>query len=79
MYIADRITVEEGKMGGVPCIRGLRIPVVTVVKLVANGMTTEEILRDYPSLEAADIKAALLFAAECMLPTRVIPLRPTGS
>ncbi|CAN5210053.1 hypothetical protein BH18ACT4_BH18ACT4_04800 [soil metagenome] len=50
----DRITVEAGKMGGQPCIRGIRIPVVTVVAMVEAGMTTEEILVDYPSPEAED-------------------------
>jgi uncharacterized protein (DUF433 family) len=59
MYIADRITVEEGKLGGAPCIRGLRIPVVTVIKMVASGMPTREILDSYPDLEAGDISAAI--------------------
>jgi len=55
----DRVTIEAGKMGGVPCIRGLRIPVATVVAMVADGMTREEILDAYPDLEAEDITAAL--------------------
>ena len=46
-------------MGGVPCVRGLRIPVATVVGMVAEGMTVEEILADYPDLEAGDITEAL--------------------
>ena len=54
-----RITVEPDKMGGVPCIRGLRIPVATVVGMLAEGMTAEEILADYPDLEAGDIEAFL--------------------
>lgn len=58
----ERITVEPDKMGGVPCIRGLRIPVATVVAMVAEGMTTEEILMDYPDLEAGDIREALEYA-----------------
>ena len=49
------ITVDAGQMGGVPCIRGLRIPVATVVNMVADGMSHEEILRSYPDLEAEDI------------------------
>jgi uncharacterized protein (DUF433 family) len=61
-----RITVEADKMGGVPCIRGLRIPVATVVGLVANGLTHKEILRDYPDLEEEDISEALMFAAEAV-------------
>lgn len=69
----SRITIELEKMGGVPCIRGLRIPVATVVGLVANGVTEEEILRDYPDLEAEDIKEALMFAAEAVR-ERQIPI-----
>jgi uncharacterized protein (DUF433 family) len=68
-----RITVEKEKMGGVPCIRGFRIPVATVVGLVANGMTVEEILDAYPDLEPGDITEALQFAAEAVR-ERQIPL-----
>ncbi len=68
-----RITVEPDKMGGVPCIRGLRIPVATVVGMVANGITEEEILKDYPDLELEDIREALLYAAEAVK-ERQIPL-----
>jgi uncharacterized protein (DUF433 family) len=50
-------------MDGVPCIRGLRIPVGTVVGMVADGMTEEEILRDFPDLEEADVREALHYAA----------------
>ena len=57
-----RITVEADKMGGVPCIRGLRMPVATVVAMVAEGMTAEEILREHPALESDDIREALQFA-----------------
>ncbi len=70
----ERITVEPDKMGGVPCIRGLRIPVATVVGMLAEGMTDEEILADYPDLEAGDIRAALEYAAEA-LRERELPLR----
>lgn len=62
----DRITVEPEKMGGVPCIRGLRIPVATVVGMVADRMTEQEILDSYPDLESEDIREALLFAAEAV-------------
>jgi len=54
-------------MGGVPCIRGLRIPVATIVAMVADGMTKEEILNAYPDLESEDIREALLHAAEAVL------------
>lgn len=59
-----RITINPKQMGGLPCIRGIRIPVTTVVTMVADGMSEAEILEAYPDLEAADIKEALLFAAE---------------
>jgi uncharacterized protein (DUF433 family) len=59
-----RITIDPAQMGGTPCLRGLRIPVATVVGLVAEGMTDAEILAAYPDLEAADIREALAFAAE---------------
>ena len=68
-----RITVEPDKMDGVPCIRGLRIPVATVVGMVADGMSEKEILKAYPDLEAEDIRQALHYAAEA-LRERELPL-----
>ncbi len=68
-----RITVDPHQMGGVPCIRGLRIPVATVVSMVAEGMTEAEILKAYPDLEPEDIQEALRYAAE-MLQERALPL-----
>lgn len=59
-----RITTRRDQMGGVPCIRGLRIPVVTVVRMVANRLSVAEILDLHPELEAEDVREALLFAAE---------------
>jgi uncharacterized protein (DUF433 family) len=58
----DRITSEPDKLGGRPAVRGLRISVALIVNLVANGSSVEEILEDYPLLEAEDIRQALLFA-----------------
>lgn len=58
-----RITVDPVQMGGVPCIRGLRIPVATVMEMMADGMTSQEILGAFPDLEAGDIDEALQFAA----------------
>lgn len=58
----ERITAEGNKMGGVPCIRHLRIPITTVVSMVADGMSREEILETYPDLEAEDISQALRYA-----------------
>ena len=69
----NRITVDPKQMNGVPCIRGLRIPVATVVGMVAEGMAVEEIVRDFPDLEAEDVHAALVFAAEAVR-EREIPL-----
>ncbi len=54
--------MDPERMGGAPCIRGLRIPVATVAGMVADGMSTEEILRALPDLEAADVEAALRYA-----------------
>jgi len=61
-----RVTVDPGKMGGVPCVRGLRIPVATVVGMIAEGMTVEQILTAYPDLEKEDISETLLFASEAV-------------
>jgi uncharacterized protein (DUF433 family) len=70
-----RITAKANQMGGLPCIRGLRIPVATVVAMVADGMTEAEILAAYPDLERDDIREALQYAAEavreCELPLTV--------
>ena len=58
------ITIEPGKRGGKPCIRGLRITVSDVLEYLASGMTPEQILADFPELTAEDIRACLAFAAE---------------
>jgi len=68
-----RITARPDQMGGVPCIRGLRIPVATVVGMLADGMTQREILAAYPDLEPEDIDEALHYAADA-LRERVLPL-----
>ncbi len=68
-----RITVNPQQMGGAPCIRGLRIPVATVVGMVADGMTEAEILKAYPDLAATDIHEALRYAAEAVR-ERELPL-----
>jgi uncharacterized protein (DUF433 family) len=70
----DRIAVDHQIMGGVPCVRGTRIPVATVVGLVAQGLTNAEIRADYPQLADADIRASLEFAAEAVS-ERQLPLR----
>ena len=68
-----RITVDPNKMGGVPCIRGLRIPVATVLGMIADGMTEAEILAAYPDLEGDDLAEALRYAAEAVR-ERELPL-----
>lgn len=69
----SRITVRPDQMGGVPCIRGLRIPVATVIGMVADGMTVSELVDALPDLEPEDVREALHFAAEAML-ERQLPL-----
>jgi len=68
-----RITVNPKQMGGVPCLRALRIPVATVVAMVADGMTEEEILMSFPDLTREDIHEALHYAAEA-IQERELPL-----
>lgn len=60
----DRITIEPGKRGGKPCIRGMRITVYDILSYLASGMTYEEILEDFPYLTREDILASLEYAAE---------------
>lgn len=69
----SRISINPEQMGGVPCLRNLRIPVATVVDMLADGMTEAEILAAYPDLEAEDIYEALRFAAEAVR-ERELPL-----
>ena len=68
-----RITVDPSQMGGLPCIRGLRMPVATVVGMVAEGMSADDIVREHPTLEAEDVREALRYAAEAVR-ERMIPL-----
>jgi len=68
-----RITINPDQMGGAPCIRGLRIPVATVVGMIAEGMSEAEILRAYPDLERDDLREALQYAAEAVR-ERELPL-----
>jgi uncharacterized protein (DUF433 family) len=70
-----RITSDPGKMAGVPCIRGLRFAVATVVAMVADGMTNDEILAEHPDLETEDISETLRFAA-LTVQERQLPLLP---
>ena len=72
----NRISIDPNQMGGMPCIRGLRIPVSTVVGMVAEGMTEDEIVHTYPDLNAEDVREALRYAAEAVR-ERELPLVPT--
>lgn len=70
----ERITVDPEVMGGLPCIRGLRIPVATVVAMIADGMTVDEVVADLPDLTREDVAEALRYAAEAVR-ARELPLR----
>ncbi|HEY1216249.1 MAG TPA: DUF433 domain-containing protein [Bryobacteraceae bacterium] len=69
----ERITVDPAQMGGVPCVRNLRIPVATVLRLLAGGLPESEILRDYPDLQSEDVRECLRFAAAAAM-ERELPL-----
>jgi uncharacterized protein (DUF433 family) len=73
----ERITVDPKQMNGVPCIRGLRIPVKTIIGMLAEGMTEKQILDAYPDLDKEDIKQALRFTSE-MLDEHEISLEKTA-
>ena len=72
-----RITVDHQIMGGVPCVTGTRIPVATIVGLVASGLTTDEIVAEYPQLTPADVQACLEYAARAV-DERELPVRLTA-
>lgn len=73
----ERISVDHRVMGGVPCIRGTRIPVTTIVGMVAENMTTDEIIAEFPQLRLKDIQDALRYAAAAV-DERELPLRTAG-
>jgi uncharacterized protein (DUF433 family) len=62
----DRIVIDQGILGGKPVIKGTRIPVYLIIELLGNGLTEQEVLWEYPSLRAEDVKAALLYASKCI-------------
>ncbi|WP_322761154.1 DUF433 domain-containing protein [Frankia sp. Cr2] len=72
-----RITINHQIMGGVPCVAGTRIPVATIVGLVANGLTTGEIVAEYPQLVPDDVQACLGYAARAV-DERELPVRLTA-
>jgi uncharacterized protein (DUF433 family) len=69
----DRITIDPAQLGGAPCVRHLRIPVSTLVGLIAEGCSETQILADYPDLQPEDIRQALSYAAEAVR-ERQLPL-----
>lgn len=75
--VFERISIDHRIMGGVPCIRGTRIPVTTVVGMVADGLGVQEIVDDYPQLAAEDIQEALRYAAAAV-DERELPIPAAG-
>ncbi|MCZ7420802.1 MULTISPECIES: DUF433 domain-containing protein [unclassified Micromonospora] len=74
----ERITVDPGRMGGLPCIRGTRVTATAVLGQLAAGRTIDEVLEDYPYLDREDVFAALEFAAAAVA-ERELPIRPTAA
>jgi uncharacterized protein (DUF433 family) len=72
----ERITVNPNQMGGMPCIRGSRIPVATVLRMFAGGMNEQEILADYPDLQVEDVRECLRFAAASVMERELVAPRP---
>ena len=70
---SERITIDPGQMGGLACIRGLRIPVAPVLRMLGGGVSYAEVLTDYPDLETEDIQACLRFAAEAASEGELVP------
>jgi uncharacterized protein (DUF433 family) len=70
--LLERITIDPGKAGGRPCIRDLRVRVQDILEMLAAGMTSAEVLREYPYLEPDDILAALAYAAAAVADTTVV-------
>jgi uncharacterized protein (DUF433 family) len=70
--LLERITIEPGKAGGRPCIRGSRMRVQDILEMLASGMSAEEVVGEYPYLEADDIRAALAYAAATLGDTAVV-------
>ncbi|MEM1211437.1 MAG: DUF433 domain-containing protein [Planctomycetota bacterium] len=75
--LLDRITLDPDICHGKPCIRGLRYPVQTLLELLSSGMSTDDILTDYPDLERDDLLAALAYAARLTHSRRLEPTTPT--
>jgi uncharacterized protein (DUF433 family) len=74
--LLSRITIDSAICHGKPCVRGLRYPVETLLELLSSGMTTDQILADYPDLERDDLMAVLAFAAQLARTRRLQPVTP---
>jgi len=74
----ERITIDPAQMGGQPCIRGLRMPVATVVAMVADGMTADEIVGEHPDLEVEEVAEALRYAAEAVRERELLAVLSDG-
>lgn len=70
--LLERITIKPGKAGGRPCIRGLRVRVQDVLEMLAAGMTTADVLVEFPYLEADDVRATLAYAAAAVADTAIV-------
>ncbi len=77
-YRFNRITLDPDKCFGKPCIRGLRMPVASILSYLASGMTVDEILREWPELEREDVQQALAYASWAM-EERIVSLEPAGT
>jgi uncharacterized protein (DUF433 family) len=77
-YKFNRITLDPDKCFGKPCIRGLRMPVASILSYLSSGMTVDEILKEWPELEREDIYQALGYAA-CAMEERVVPLEDAAA
>lgn len=70
--LLDRITIDPGQAGGRPCIRGMRVRVQDILEMLASGMTSEEVVAEYPYLEPDDVRAALVYAANTLADTAIV-------
>ena len=77
-YRFNRITLDPDKCFGKPCIRGMRMPVASILSYLASGMSTDEILKEWPELEREDVQQALAYASWAM-EERVVSLEPAGA
>jgi uncharacterized protein (DUF433 family) len=72
MELLERITIEPGKRGGRPCVRGIRVTVTDVLELLANGLTPQEVIKQLPHLELDDVRACLAYAARYLDHPRLV-------